>query len=459
MKNFFKLLGIIALAAVIGFSFSACPEETDDDEDILQMGAGKYAGKDVLGNSYSLSVGSDARAAVKGDSFKMSVNTRGGTKNINGTVTNVSADGTLTLKESGTNAEFTARVGGTTSLDSVASSDLTQAGFAPRTFDNIFLRAMRWNNPDPVNPQSGENWGSGTSVLVKDFPAKVSGLVTDNERYSIKISGTSNVKMEHIRIEVQGLTEDDEWVFLAGSNIDAVFEANSPFNKTIALDNVKEDVPLNFMEYKEIILQITDVLKYTSTTNPEWNMDNGSIPANIPNSYIMATISNFKIVLEDSKRTAVTGNMGDFTYALKEDGLSYDYKYAVWSLSADNIAKAKQAGAKLVLEMGITGEEFEEKGAALAFIWQDPNRNLWWQDQSALIGNVQDGGGNWNFTVEDGITWDKGNAKLTIPLDAVIEDSKFADATQVNFLIACWWFGADNFCIDGLYKTANIVTE
>jgi hypothetical protein len=31
MKNLFKLLGIIAIVAVIGFSMAACPEDPDND--------------------------------------------------------------------------------------------------------------------------------------------------------------------------------------------------------------------------------------------------------------------------------------------------------------------------------------------------------------------------------------------------------------------------------------------
>jgi len=74
---------------------------------------GTYSGKDVLGNSYSLSVGSNARTVSKGDSFSMDLGTRDGkTRTVKGTVDGISADGTLTLKPNGGGRSFNAVVGG-----------------------------------------------------------------------------------------------------------------------------------------------------------------------------------------------------------------------------------------------------------------------------------------------------------------------------------------------------------
>ena len=462
MGKTFKFLGIITLAVIIGFGMISCGGD-DEGSSSSSGGSGKYSGNDVLGNTYLLSVGSDARAAIKGDSFKLNVSTtRGPTYTVNGKVTNIAADGTLTLKDSVTNAEFTARVDGTTTLDAVFNNS-PDNGFVPRTFDKIFMKATRWGDPNTPGGWSGENWGSGNSVLVKDFPANVSRIIDDPERYTITISGTSDTKIEHFRIEVQGLTNDNEWVYLAGSAgaDDKVINANTPFNVTLPLSYFYDDsVSNNFRDYKEIILQLTNVIKLSQEGNLESVEDYGTIPANVSQGQIMATISNFNIELKDTQRPAVTG-MGNYVYGIQEDGLSIDYRLAVWTLTAAEVTKAKQNGTKFEITFA-DASSFEEDSAAISFVWQDPVRGLWWQDQADLFGFVDTppGSNNWVFTVGDGVEWDKDEGKLSVTISDVVGD-QFADSTQLNFIIACWYFVDEDFyTIDDLAITgANIVTE
>ena len=467
MKNLFRVFGFIAFAAIIGFLFLACPKEPPEET----TGSGKYAGKDVLGNSYSLSVGSDARAAAKGDSFKMDLKTRDGqTRNVKGTVTEVNADGTLTLKEDSTNIEFTAKVDGTSTLDTVVGSgngsSLTLndgTKFIPRSFETIYLRATRWtNNSDPSDVWSGENWGSGLSVLIKDYPANVSMLEgNDPDRYTMTISGKSDANIGHLRLEIQGLTNDDEWVFLGGSSKvhDVNITAGASFNHTIPIDNLAVDFNLvkgkgNFMEYKEVILQVTNMVNISSVKNPEWGENYGTIPADKPDGSIMATISDFKIKLADTQRTVITGNLGDYTYCIQEDGLSVDYRMARWELDSAAITKAKQAGAKL--EITVAADIGEP---TLNFVWQDPVRELWWQDQSWICGGVE--ANAWAFGLAEGVTWDNDAKKLTIELGGFIKDNRFAASTAVNFIIACWWGSNEGKTNIDTFKItkAEIITE
>ena len=418
------------------------------------VGSGQYASKDVLGNSYSISVGSSvparsiaaryARAAVKNDRFSMNVTGRDGkTRNAHGKVKDISADGTLTL-ETDEGVEFTSVIDGD-SLESVAS-DGVEISFddgtklTPRTFDTIFLRANRWSSNDPSSgPAHSENLGSGLSVLVKDFPTNVSKLDTDNNRYTITISGTVDRALPHVSVEVQGLTENDEWVFLA-NNTDFISISAGSFNQTINLNNVTtSSVSHNLLDYKEIILQITDVINSQFDNHPDWNVNNGSLPDNVPNGQIIATISNFKISLKDKNRYAFKGNTNDYTYSFKEDGFSVNYQLAEWSLTPENIAAAKGQNAKFEFIM-MDVDDVLNPGTALSFSWQDPVRELWWQDESVI--SAWDETNGWHLG--DGISWDAYRKKLTIELSKVIKDNRFAASTQLNFIVACWYNeGAD----------------
>jgi len=489
MKNLFKLFGIIAFIAIIGFAFIGCPNDPggsgpgpDPDPNPNPNPTpptptiGTYAGKDLLGNKYSLSVesfgpaASYSRAAARGDRYTMTVTPRDGKpRTVTGTVADVSEDGTFTLDTTGD--DFTAVVDGSGGLNSVAgTSDLPpeipftgdpiggSQTLTPRTFNDISLRATRWTNESEGS--SGEHWGSGLSVLLRDYPANVSSLqVNGGDRYTITMSGTSDTDLQYINIEVQGLKEDDSWQWLTGyTDGYLTATAGTPFSHTIQVNGVSSVTSL--LDYKEIILQVTNVMKYEDTAHPDWNKDNGGIPEEIETGTIMATISDFKIELKDTSRTAFAGNMPDFTYGIQEDGMSVDYRQAVWNLSSANIAEAKKAGSKF--EFITHNVDLSTKSAVLGFAWQDPVRGLWWQDEINLCG--------WNDMTNqwepvEGVEWISHQKKVRIDLDAIIEDSRFDSATSVNFVIGYWWHNGLvppnedlKFAVDELSVTgANII--
>jgi hypothetical protein len=412
------------------------------------VGSGQYTKKDVLGNSYSISVGSNvprasiasryARATAKDDRVKLSVTGRNGkTRNISGKVKNISTDGTITI-ETDKGDEFTAVVDGN-SLDSIASegAEITfddNSKLVPRTFDNIFLRADRWDTGN----QRGEQYGSGLSVLVKDFPTNVSKFEkgAPNGRYEIKVSGTLDKALSHAQVEVHGLNENDKWIFLA-QNYEQISISAGSFNTTIKLD-VDDDPDntgksYNLMDYKEVILQFVERVNYFNDNHADWNQNYGTIPAEIPDGQIVATISNFKISLIDTNRYAFKGNTDDYTYGYKEDGFSINYNLAVWSLTPENIAAAKKPNAKFEFIM-MDVEDIFEPGTSLYFAWQDPVRGLWWQDNCDISEwNQTDG---WHLT---NASWDGWRKKITINISDLIKDSNFAASTQLNFIIGCWW--------------------
>jgi len=481
MKNVFKMIGIIAFAAIIGFALIGCPGESGDpgdsgnnpdDKDPLVPTTGVYAGKDVLGNNYSLSIVSNApaasitRAAAKGDRYTMTVKPRDGkTRTVTGTVSGISADGTLTLETTGDDFAVTVSDG---SLNSVAGvgDEMPQIPFTgdkiggqqtltPRSFSEINLRATRWTNN---TGGSGEHWGSGKSVLLRDYPANVSTLQANSpERYTITISGSSDIALDYIAVEVQGLDEDDNWQWLTGYSTSTKVAAGVPFTITEKLYSVGTTV--NLLDYKEIILQVTNVMKYKDANT---NTNNGSIPASIEDGTIMATISNFNISLKDTSRDEFEGNMPDFHYGIQEDGMSAAYTQAVWSLTSANITEAKKAGAKF--EFIVTGldDELEAENISLGFAWQDPVRELWWQDGKNITGSVDvNGDDNWVYQIIDGVEWIPWQKKIKIDLASIINDNRFNSATEINFIIGYWWNkdGAAE-CIDELaISGANIITS
>ena len=461
MKNALKLIGVITLAAIIGFSMIACsngddnkkpdtekPGEKPEEKPPVTPGSGKYTGKDVLGNSYSISVGSDAsRTAKKDDRFNLEVKGRDGkAKKTTGKVKEINADGTLTL-ETDDNVEFTATVGSTT-LDSVAAGDdFTPIPFTdgteliPRSFDKILLRASRWstsNTDNPVaGPMHGEHWGSGLSVLVKDFPTNVSKLEKNTtDRYTITVSGKVDNDLDRVEIEIQGLTDNDEWKYLGGYDKGVKISANVPFSQTFNINTSDyATISYNLMDYKEIILQFTNVRKKIFDNHLDWdsNVDFGSIPEDIPDGQIMATISDFNITLKDKKKEALAGNVGNYTYGFKEDGLSIEYRQAVWSLSADNITNAKKTGAKFEF---IMMDVDELSGTSLHFSWQDPVQELWWQEETN-ISEWDDVKKEWYLA--EGVSWDSYRQKISIDISKVIKDTRFKNSTKLNFIVGSYW--------------------
>jgi hypothetical protein len=416
---------------------------------------GSYSGKDVLGNNYSLSIGNGvsasfrssrsvaARSAVVGDNYTFEITTRDGTKRTNrGKVTGINTDGTLILKPNDSSAdEFAAIVGGS-DLNSIAGAygGMAQIPFddnstiTPRSFDEIYLRAIRWEN----GPDNGEVWGSGMSVLVKDFPTNISRLERGTtNRYTMTLSGTSDVALDYLQLEVQGLKHDGAWFYLGGNLISAQIPANTPFTTTrdLTINWHETDEYHDLLEYKEIIMQITNVMYREVGTDI---VDNGGIPEDIPDGHILATISNFNISLRDTSHDDLLGNLGDFSYGFAADGLSVDYTQAVWKLTGAELTTAKQGGLFefIVLE----GNQYDDgiPHAHLEFVWQDPVNGLWWQDVTEIS--------QWEDTAwalqGDAFSWDPRHKKYSIDLSKVIKDNRFNSATEINLIIICHHYGS-----------------
>jgi len=103
MKNMFKKVGIIALAAVIGFAMTGCSNPSTSDTTPTSV---KYVNNDDQGNSYELEIydptSRDAYRPQPGHKYTLTVknSSKQETGRSTGTVTAVPSNGTFTLKSS-----------------------------------------------------------------------------------------------------------------------------------------------------------------------------------------------------------------------------------------------------------------------------------------------------------------------------------------------------------------------
>ena len=167
MKKTIKLIGIIALAAIIGLSFAACDDGGGGGGG--SSNTATYTGTSG-GQTYTLKITKSGSryTAQNGDDYELS----DGQKKSAGTVENVSG-GVLTLKPSNAETPFTATVSGTASLASLVGT-ITWS-------DNTTAAA-----PGALTGGTNPGTGSGGTLTVTDIPAKYNG------KYAAIIGGISS---------------------------------------------------------------------------------------------------------------------------------------------------------------------------------------------------------------------------------------------------------------------------
>lgn len=118
-------------------------------------------------------------------------------------------------------------------------------------------------------------------------------------------------------------------------------------------------------------------------------------------------------------------------------------------------AKNPDARLEIVFNNDLTSRS---KFPMLVLVWQDiPNR--WWTK-----GDAEEGKDGINYRIleygfgRSGVTFDSSSKKLTVILENALETyGGFKSATDVNFVLDCWW-GIDNTTELGTVS-ANIVTK
>ena len=302
MKNCIKLLGIIALVAITGFTMAACDNGggSSNSKDTAQV----YQGEDVQGNKYVLTIaestGRSARA-VTGDSYELTVTFKDGTKiTSKGTIKEVTPDGTFKLEPSVEGSSTFSLVINNKQINSVTGEIVLPEGkiFTPPTFRTIHLRASRWGDRDNES-RWGEHWSSGFCINLFDF---IEGNIKPGAKYSITLSGTVDTALENTLIDVwyvpsgitSGWDSSNEWIG-GETDVDHYIKiSRGQFKQTYLVQlyaaNLDKYVFLELMDRKLIVDVEKDVF-----------FDAGGIPADIPNDTIMATIRNFTISIKETK--------------------------------------------------------------------------------------------------------------------------------------------------------------
>jgi len=146
---------------------------------------------------------------------------------------------------------------------------------------------------------------------------------------------------------------------------------------------------------------------------------------------------------EGNTPNTITGNLGNYTFGLQEDGVSPEYTQARWDLSSENVTKAQTDGARLVLVLE------SAPTSSLQFVWQGPANSIWWK-QTEILGETGD-----VLNASDA-SWNEGTKTLTINMSAADDYSSFAEQSSLNLIIA--YYGGSSVNALGI-TSANIVTE
>jgi len=161
-------------------------------------------------------------------------------------------------------------------------------------YDKIYLQVNRWGIPsDKPNNYYGEQLADvSRSVKLLDFCS----FADIKDKMKIKISGTIDKDID-LSVRIYRVSINNEWTWIGSNYIPFPKVKSGFFEKTVEI-NFPDSDPLNNDALGELIVQILQPLwMKNGDTYDGYNF--GSIPANIPNGTIMATISNVTIGLVD----------------------------------------------------------------------------------------------------------------------------------------------------------------
>jgi len=285
MKNILKLIGTIALVAVIGFSM-ACG---DNDGGITTI---PVTGVTLNKSSISLKVGDTETltATVAPNNATNNAVTWSTSDAAKATV----SEGVVTAVAAGTaTITVTTADGGKTAQCTVT---VTMSTHADDKYDTIYLKANGWDN---IGRDGGAQWASDY-IKLSDFttiePKK-------DDLLQIKISGVDK-ELKNFTIQFFQWAGDDGSTFRYLAETDRVVLSKTFNDHVINVYMEREPEPNT-----PIYFQLLNHLWYRDS-NGEYEFDSGeTIPADTPNGTVMATIKNFSISIvkvDDDEQTLIT---------------------------------------------------------------------------------------------------------------------------------------------------------
>jgi len=305
MKNTIKLLGIIALVALIGFSFAGCDTGGDSPAPAPGPSGPPPSQKTVYtwvagDDSYRLEVteASNSRAAYNpksGDTYVLTITLKaGGTKTSSGAVA-VSGN-TFTLKPTGTETTFTITVTATATTVIVTGMEgtitfeggtdtlfVTDKPVTPvKVYETYDLKAVYYGSEDLVAQGKGQSWRTGypLSDFTDHTPKK-------GDIFTFKLSGTTTKDMEEFRIVIYQDT--------SGLGIKYDFDFIG-----VPKDWATVKLPTTFVDQKIVVFINDDPNPDRSQRNPPWIYfeNETTIPGSIPKGETVASIRNFRVSIE-----------------------------------------------------------------------------------------------------------------------------------------------------------------
>jgi len=291
------LTALLALALVFAMTVVGCDDGSTDNDAPQTI---QYEGKDVSGNTYVLTVTEQAgRAAytpAEGDSYVLIIKITGQPdKKSSGTIKSISVDGTFNLQPSVEGSATFNIVISNGKINSIVGAIAIEEGtpITAGTFDTIYLRAVRWVNT--VSGEYGEQWTTGACVKISDF---IDNFEVGNT-YTVKISGTVDKQLIDPCIQF-GLAKNGKWFGNLGVRGLPAIDAGS-FERTITLTTYY-GVEINQDDLdgtEEPVAQFYESLNYHNPAHPEWDNEHSTIPEDIQEWTIMATIRNFSMIIQE----------------------------------------------------------------------------------------------------------------------------------------------------------------
>lgn len=287
MKSIVRFVGIIALAAVIAFTMTACGDG----------GGGGGGGTQNLGESNPFigtwsgtvtSIDGTAAATLVFTDTRWTLTAPDAGINETGTYTHQGNNATFLFQGQTVTATIS---GGTLTViaPGIGTGSFTKSGTGGtgggKQYSTIELLAYRW---DGREGQSGEHWGNSTAVKLSDF-SNVKPQKLDTLRF--KISGKSDKALDGFQITLVHMTGDDwsTYRWLGGSEYTRL-----PTNFSDTIIEVK--IWGELIPNAPIRLHISNEL-WAKDASGNYTHNTGLSLGNTPNDTLMATITNFKISL------------------------------------------------------------------------------------------------------------------------------------------------------------------